>query len=1155
MKCVSRKAKVRGALVACFLVAVGLVLFYHQSKVSDQPPPLDDVVGHGAAASPHDKGDAKRTGVSSSQHSSSTRSRPQHHRTPFSWPWTKATRKSGREQCIAVPARSDVDIRTPDVFAELDFKRFSKSYWNQSFEKRYHETRQRWDKLPLQVIVIPHSHNDPGWLKTFEGYFLSNTAHILNNMVDFLTKNRDFSFLWAEVCFFSRWWRSLQNRPHLRDAVRRLVHRGQLEMVTGGWVMTDEAAAHYFAMVDQLVEGHQWLRTNLGVVPRNGWSIDPFGHGATMPYILQASGIRNTFVQRTHYAWKQFLAARRQLEFLWQPPFPTSSQRVLSRRNNSSGVLCHMAPFELYSIKHTCGPDPEVCLKFDFRRMAGEYTESRASIVNPNNVAELAKELLGQYGRIGSLFPHNVALVPLGDDFRFDRDAEWIQQHKNYRRLFDYINTNSKKLHANVRFGTLQDYFQEVHRRMEKMVSSAAVRGSSLIPTLEGDFHPYGDVYAEGTPSYWTGYYTTRPYLKHFCRELEHWLRAAEIIYSLARSYLHQTHMKELAERMDAEYVFLVQSRDSLGLFMHHDAITGTSKEGVMTDYGSRMFNGMKEAMGVVAHAAQFLLLLENPQPTFEGGYNAPHSMISYLFPDIDRQSFEVLPSKVPLTVPSVIGRKVVLYNSHAQHVQEVVRVHVKTLVTKVTSPFNSDIPFQINPVWDDAAMMSTEVFEVVFIAELQPLSLTAYTLYSDVGTRNRPAKTRVSLFVADAWVGSDAESIFAFESPASETIELETPYLKALFSHQTGLLTSIRLTESGIENQLNLTFSAYRSLEFHSGAYLFQPDASNPFINVTGRFPIVRVIRGPVASEVMVAYPQIVVHTFRVYHVNGALGGGLEMITLFDLQRHEEMNVELFMKLDTNINSDRTFFTDASGFQMMRRVTNVELPIEANYYPITSAAYLEDKTSRMTLVVSHAHGAASIQPGSLEVMLDRKLRYDDSRGLGEGVMDNRKTVARFWLMLEERRLQPGSTTTAELPNLSLLAHTLSAKMLYPPVILATEGNQNKELRPSLSFLNSSYPDDLWLLNLRTTPVDGNFDNASPSSLLILHQKAASCKVAPLVPLSLGGSSPADFKFVKVQSVHRTTLTGTRNSERVTDWHGIKVSPMELATFNVTFGA
>lgn len=43
--------------------------------------------------------------------------------------------------------------------------------------------------------------------------------------------------------------------PTKKAVVKKLVKEGRLEMTTGGWVMTDEATSHVYAMLDQLIEG------------------------------------------------------------------------------------------------------------------------------------------------------------------------------------------------------------------------------------------------------------------------------------------------------------------------------------------------------------------------------------------------------------------------------------------------------------------------------------------------------------------------------------------------------------------------------------------------------------------------------------------------------------------------------------------------------------------------------------------------------------------------------------------------------------------------------------------------------------------------------------------------------------------------------------
>lgn len=875
----------------------------------------------------------------------------------------------------------------------------------------------------------------------------------------------------------------------------------------------------------KMFTGHQWLKSNLGVVPESGWSVDPFGHGSTVPHLLKAAGGTGTIIQRIHYAWKQWFAKKQYGDFIWVQPWD---------QIGAYDMLTHNQPFDIYNIKHSCGPHPHVCLNFDFRKIHGEYTEYsvRAVDINPNNVKQMAELLLEQYSRTGSLFPHNVVLMPLGDDFRYDQAIEWDQQYTNYKILMDYINSRKNEYNAEIVFGTPKDYFHEINERMQQF------------STLSGDFFVYSDIFSEGRPAYWSGYFTTRPYMKILDRELEGNLRSAEILYTIALNIARQSGND--IKLYETYFEKLVKARRNLGLFQHHDAITGTSKSFVMKDYALKLFESISDMTSLQSFAIQSLAATTTTK-----------SNSIYVLPESDRDSYEKLPKKIPITINYHEPRRVVLFNSLAQSRQEVVSVKVNSYKVRVLDPQRNPVPYQISPVMN-ATNILHDIYVLLFIADLKPLSLSIYHIEH---IDKVPMDAIATIYCNKC--GKD--TVFPIKPMQSSDIQLENQRMKLLFDGESGFLRRITRTISGKILQCSIQFAAYASAQFHSGAYLFMPDPNlrdqdKDVLDSYTPNQKIYIVSGTLSSRLTVEYGKLLTHHVSIYHHDGPLAEAIYIRNVVDFETPpKNRETEMFMRIQTDIqNGDPPeFYSDQNGHQMMKRTKIERIGIEGNYYPITTMAYIEDNSHRLTLLVNHAQGAASYQPGWLEVMLDRRTLYDDSRGMGEGLLDNRKTVLKYWLLFEDIN---GKKDDAKFSKPSLFSNHISNALNYPINIFVIDGTESDiTLQTEVKLLTQSFPCDLHLLNLRTNHDQKLSHFPVSSALMVLHRQGYSCSVGADITLKhchLNERPSLGTSFYKLNNVNitKTTITGTRTKKYLKDgFQNINPMPMEIETYNVVF--
>lgn len=294
--------------------------------------------------------------------------------------------------------------------------------------------------------------------------------------------------------------------------------------------------------------------------------------------------------------------------------------------------------------------------------------------------------MLDQYRKKATLYKGDVVLIPLGDDFRYDKAEEWDNQYNNYQKLFDYMNSK-QDWHVEAKFGTLKDYFEALADR-EKVKRG---QKPDNFPVLGGDFFTYAD----RDDHYWSGYFTSRPFYKRMDRIVEAHLRAAEIVYSLAR--IADTK-KSIFDSNKAMAEMLTFARRSLGLFQHHDAITGTAKDFVVVDYALKLLKSIENSKKIIQKSAEYILADGNEVFTL----------------DESRLSQDALPEKQIIKLTLAGERYVVFYNSLANNRSSIVSLWVDSPYVIVKNELGQIIQSQCNPVWTNNEQYNTNQFKVI---------------------------------------------------------------------------------------------------------------------------------------------------------------------------------------------------------------------------------------------------------------------------------------------------------------------------------------------------------------------------------------------------------------------------------------------------------
>ncbi|GAM22567.1 hypothetical protein SAMD00019534_057420 [Acytostelium subglobosum LB1] len=829
----------------------------------------------------------------------------------------------------------------------------------------------------LDIHVVPFV------LMDASAHLQHNNELRISNAMSLIMEGTARKIIIPDLLNYRIWWD--KQDQDTKDKIGALVKSGNIEFVNGAPVMMDETLVDFKDYVTQLSQGIHWLNVTFGVAPINAFNPSAHGHTEAIASLMAAAGIKNVVVSRINSDMKDHMFSNGHLEFLWKESSASPSPFEL---------FVHVTPNDEIGIANFCSLDPQECQAFEFVNWTTSDQELTA----------IYPALLDQYQKKALRFRSNQLLVPFGNSDLF-LDMNYTRRlFSNYETMFVDINQHDNEANkiSNIQWSTLADYFQGIKNSPysltvapvmhygEKISQDQSVPGMPAKP----DSQEYSDF--RGDLSSISNDESTHYSILH-----EHRLQM-ETVSNLLRTVENMYSMVKRDESTSKSEMDIIQSCRNVIHF-------GQRAESYVGQLPSVHYEWLQEALNQCS-AKLRPLLSELTVRSFECNAEDDTPLSITLVGEVSSLS----PQFIQLATQK--RQTVFFYNPSDKIKEEVVRLLVDTPSVLVVNNKNTPIMAQLNPVWADDNTSAVAVpidshFEVCFMVQVEPLSVTSYTLSLYMEGQEQPPTTvpaTVTImspeYIEIEW--DIAPFSISQAKLGSQSIVVKNSMFSAQLSHETGHIQKLFVQQGKQSEEVFLENQemVYQHAKVESSMEVSDQVKSEGMLRTIRSPPSsIRHIQGAIIDEVVVFKKQLEGSPFHKQRIMLTEGESANVILLESTMQYaeEQAAIDPIVRILVggegvgDLDREHSYYVDVNGYMLAKRVVNPRQDYHQSFTPMSSGAFFGGSNTvsgiKVGVLSRTPLGVASKDESMLDVMLHRG-----------GHKSNERVTVPVWLTISQ---------------------------------------------------------------------------------------------------------------------------------------------------------